>query len=47
VSNKVIETYRRTDFFDRRRRLMDEWARFCGKPAPAHADKKVVSLRLG
>jgi integrase len=47
VSNKVIEAYRRTDFFDRRRRLMDEWARFCGKPAPAHADKKVVSLRLG
>jgi integrase len=48
VSNKVIEAYRRTDFFDRRRRLMDEWARFLATPAPAKADKKVVvSLRTG
>ncbi len=29
VSNKVIAAYRRTDYFDRRRTLMDEWATFC------------------
>jgi integrase len=29
VSSAVEAAYRRTDFFDRRRQLMDEWARFC------------------
>jgi integrase len=42
VSDHVIEAYVRTTFFDRRRQLMDTWARFCNAPAPA-AD--VVPLR--
>jgi integrase len=29
VSSAVEAAYRRTDFFDRRRKLMDEWAAFC------------------
>lgn len=29
VSNAVERAYRRTDLFDRRRALMDEWAAFC------------------
>ena len=29
VSNKVEAAYRRGDLFQKRRRLMDEWARFC------------------
>lgn len=30
VSNKVEAAYRRGDLFEKRRRLMDEWAKFCG-----------------
>ena len=29
VRNKVERAYRRTDLFDKRRDLMDQWARFC------------------
>jgi integrase len=31
VSNKVEAAYRRTDFFDRRRALMDEWAAYLAR----------------
>jgi integrase len=30
VSDKVEAAYRRGDLFEKRRRLMDEWARYCG-----------------
>ena len=30
---KVEQAYNRSDAFDRRRRLMDEWARYCATPA--------------
>lgn len=33
VGNKVEAAYRRSDLFERRRRLMDEWARFCDAPS--------------
>jgi integrase len=33
VGDKVEAAYRRGDLFDKRRRLMDAWAEFCGKPA--------------
>src|SRR5439155_27322925 len=29
VGSAVERSYRRTDLFDTRRRLMDQWARFC------------------
>jgi integrase len=32
VADKVVAAYQRSDFFDRRRRLMDEWAQFCNAP---------------
>lgn len=41
IGDKVEAAYRRTDFFDRRRQLMDEWARHC--ISPKRGD--VVSLR--
>jgi integrase len=41
VGDKVEAAYRRTDFFDRRRQLMEEWARHC--MSPKRGD--VVSLR--
>jgi integrase len=41
VSDKVEAAYRRGDLFQKRRQLMDAWARFCAAPAPAG---KVVSF---
>jgi integrase len=42
VGDKVEAAYRRGDLFDKRRRLMDEWERFCGTPAKAG---KVVAIQ--
>ncbi len=44
VGDKVEAAYRRGDMFDRRRRLMAEWARFCGTTM-ATEQRKVVVLR--
>jgi integrase len=33
VGDKVEAAYRRGDLFEKRKRLMDDWAAFCGKPA--------------
>jgi hypothetical protein len=38
----VEQAYRRSDMFDKRRKLMDAWAEFCGKPADRG---KVVAIR--
>jgi integrase len=32
VPDAVVRIYRRTDFFERRRALMEQWARFCTEP---------------
>jgi integrase len=42
VADKVEAAYRRGDLFEKRRRLMAEWARYCVSPAPAG---EVVTLR--
>jgi integrase len=42
VSDKVEAAYRRSDLFEKRRRLMVEWARFCGVRVQAG---KVVAIR--
>jgi integrase len=42
LRDKVEAAYQRGDLFDKRRRLMDAWAEFCAKPAPAGT---VVNLR--
>ena len=34
VGSSVERAYQRSDVIDRRRKLMDEWARFCATPAP-------------
>jgi integrase len=36
VPDAVVRAYRRTDFFDRRRKLMDQWAGYCSR-SPASA----------
>lgn len=42
VGSAVEQAYRRSDLFDRRRRLMDDWARYCAAPATTGA--KVVAI---
>jgi hypothetical protein len=42
VGDKVEAAYRRGDLFDKRRKLMAEWATFATSPPPAG---EVVSLR--
>lgn len=44
VGNKVEAAYRRGDLFEKRGRLMDDWAVYCSTPCNAHATQ-VVSLR--
>jgi integrase len=42
LADKVEAAYRRSDLFEKRRRLMEDWARFCAQPArPA----EVVPIR--
>jgi integrase len=43
VGSKVEAAYRRGDLFEKRRRLMDDWAEFCATAPAEHG--KVVSLR--
>ena len=38
LPDKVEAAYRRGDLFDKRRRLMDDWATFCATPAAPVAD---------
>jgi integrase len=42
VESKVEGAYRRGDLLEKRRRLMDDWARFCAMPAAA---AEIVPLR--
>lgn len=46
ISNAVEAAYRRGDLFDKRRRLMEDWASFCAL-APMAKGANVVALRTG
>jgi integrase len=46
IGNTVEAAYRRGDLFEKRRRLMDEWARFCER-ARTVAGNNVAALRAG
>ncbi len=41
IPNAVEAAYRRGDLFEKRRRLMEAWAEYCGKPV---AGGKVVAI---
>jgi integrase len=43
IGNGVEAAYRRGDLFDKRRRLMDDWGRYCSQPAASKGE--VVTLR--
>ena len=38
IESKVEAAYRRGDLFEKRRALMNDWAKFCGRGAPAGAN---------
>ena len=44
IENKVEAAYRRGDLFDKRRKLMEAWGRFCTSPAD-EAQNRIVVLR--
>lgn len=45
--DKVEASYYRTDLFDKRRRLMDDWAQFVNRVEVARDDGVVVPIRVG
>ncbi len=45
VGDKVEAAYRRGDLFDKRRKMMNAWAKFCSKVSVETDDKKVVAFR--
>jgi len=45
IGDKVEAAYRRGDLFEKRRRLMDEWAAYCARPVVT--GEVVVPLRGG
>jgi integrase len=45
VSDKTAAAYNRSDLFDRRRRLMQQWATFCTAP-PQPTQANVTQLRV-
>jgi integrase len=44
VGTAVERAYRRSDLFEQRRRLMQQWSGFCSRP---HIEGDVVPLRQG
>jgi hypothetical protein len=44
VGDKVEAAYRRGDLFEKRRKLMEAWGKFCGSPADKAAGN-VTPLR--
>jgi integrase len=47
LSDKVEAAYRRSDFLERRARLMADWATFCERPSTDGADVVPIRKRLG
>ena len=43
IENKVERAYRRGDLFEKRRRLMDDWANYCANGSAA--GDNVTSIR--
>jgi hypothetical protein len=52
VGSEVEKAYRRTDLFEKRRKLMEQWARYVTSPRQARSQERpatgaVVPLRKG
>jgi integrase len=47
IPSAVEKAYRRGDLFEKRRKLMQQWADFCAKPAAKPVRDNVVTMRKG
>jgi integrase len=47
IGDKVEAAYRRGDLFQKRRQLMEAWARYCLTPSPCKADAVLLRGRDG
>jgi integrase len=47
VGDAVVRAYQRTDLFDRRRKLMEEWAAYCAAPPAEGIIVPIRQLRAG
>jgi integrase len=47
ISDKVERVYARTSFFDKRRKLMEAWVRYCFTPPAAKTATNVVPMMIG
>ena len=45
VSDKTVAAYNRSDLFERRRRLMQQWATFCTTPPVQERQNNVAPIR--
>jgi integrase len=45
VGTATEKAYRRTDLFEKRRRLMRDWERYCTSPPTARTEENVTPLR--
>jgi integrase len=45
VSDKTVAAYNRSDLFDRRRRLMQQWATFCTSPPLQERESNIAPIR--
>ena len=45
ISNAVEAAYQRGDLLQKRRRLMEDWAKYCGTPVARATSGDVVALR--
>jgi integrase len=45
IDGQVEAAYRRGELLEKRRKLMEAWAQYCGKPAASAKEDNVVQLR--
>ena len=45
IGDETERAYQRGDLLERRRRVMDAWAGYCTRPAPAEETSKVLAMR--
>jgi integrase len=45
VGNEAEKAYRRSSMYDKRRKLMEQWATYCASPPPVEGVDRVVPLR--
>lgn len=47
VGDETEQAYQRGDLFEKRRRLMEAWAKYCSRPAKAATGDNIVAIQAG